>query len=68
MALSDSQLPSYTMTFIYSGVRHLQEIVDAGLEVPSVNQIELHPFCQQKEIVKWCQDHGVVVQVCPHST
>ncbi|PVF95088.1 Aldo/keto reductase [Serendipita vermifera] len=48
------------------GVRHLQELVDAGLEVPSVNQIELHPFCQQKEIVKWCEDHGVVVQAyCP---
>ena len=46
-----------------SGTRHLQEIADAGLELPSVNQVELHPFCQQKEIVKWCTDNGVVVEV-----
>jgi diketogulonate reductase-like aldo/keto reductase len=49
--------------FSISNARHLQEIADAGLELPAVNQVELHPFCQQKEIVKWCTDHGVVVQV-----
>jgi diketogulonate reductase-like aldo/keto reductase len=28
-----------------------------------VNQIELHPFCQQKEVVKWCTENGIVVEV-----
>ncbi|KAF9234526.1 NADP-dependent oxidoreductase domain-containing protein [Melanogaster broomeanus] len=45
----------------YSG-RHIEEIRQAGLEMPVVNQIELHPFCQQKEIVDYCTKHGIVVQ------
>lgn len=31
-------------------VRHLQELEEAGLELPVVNQIELHPFCQQVSV------------------
>jgi diketogulonate reductase-like aldo/keto reductase len=31
-----------------------------------VNQIELHPFCQQREIVQWCRQNGIVVEAyCP---
>ncbi|KAF4621156.1 hypothetical protein D9613_000466 [Agrocybe pediades] len=48
------------------GVKHLEEIKEAGLPLPTVNQIELHPFCQQKDIVEWCNANGVVVQAyCP---
>lgn len=48
------------------GLKHLDEIKTAGLELPTVNQIELHPFCQQKPIVAWCREHNVVVQAyCP---
>ncbi|KAJ6500046.1 Aldo/keto reductase [Mycena vitilis] len=50
------------------GVAHLKEILANGLELPSVNQIELHPFCQQKELVSWCKnpEHPIVVQAyCP---
>lgn len=48
------------------GTQHLQEIADAGLELPAVNQVELHPFCQQKDIVKWCTENGIVVEAyCP---
>ncbi|KAI0005067.1 Aldo/keto reductase [Russula compacta] len=43
-------------------VKHIEEIIEAGLEVPSVNQIELHPFCQQKTIVDYCRSHGIIVQ------
>ncbi|KAH9965877.1 Aldo/keto reductase [Russula dissimulans] len=43
-------------------VKHLEEIIEEGLELPSVNQIELHPFCQQKIIVDYCRTHGIVVQ------
>jgi len=34
--------------------------------MPSVNQIELHPFCQQKPIVDYCFRNSIVVQAyCP---
>ena len=42
------------------GVQHLQAIKDAGLELPSANQIELHPLCQQSEIVAWCRANDVL--------
>ncbi|GAA5902775.1 hypothetical protein JCM8208_007061 [Rhodotorula glutinis] len=48
------------------GVRHLEEIKEAGLELPEVNQIELHPFLQQKPIVEYCEKEGIVVEAyCP---
>ncbi|KAI0728955.1 Aldo/keto reductase [Fomitopsis betulina] len=48
------------------GVKHLEEIREAGLETPSVNQIELQPFCQQREIIDYCNKHSIFVQAyCP---
>ncbi|KAG5643620.1 hypothetical protein DXG03_000587 [Asterophora parasitica] len=47
-------------------VKHLEEIREAGLPAPAVNQIELHPFCQQLPIVEYCQRHGIVIEAyCP---
>jgi len=47
-------------------VHHIEEIKKAGYEMPSVNQIELHPFLQQREIVKYCNENNIVVQAyCP---
>ncbi|KAJ8588920.1 Aldo/keto reductase [Rhizopogon salebrosus TDB-379] len=45
----------------YSG-KHINEIIEAGLELPDVNQIELHPFCQQRPIVEYCQAKRIAVQ------
>ncbi|KAG1878982.1 NADP-dependent oxidoreductase domain-containing protein [Suillus subluteus] len=42
--------------------KHIEEIREAGLEMPVVNQIELHPFCQQKPIVEYCRKNNIVVQ------
>ncbi|KAL5481166.1 hypothetical protein ACEPAI_10107 [Sanghuangporus weigelae] len=48
------------------GVHHLEELREAGLETPSVNQVELHPFCQQKDIVEYCIERGIIIQAyCP---
>ncbi|CZT17980.1 probable aldo-keto reductase [Ramularia collo-cygni] len=33
---------------------------------PAVNQFELHPWCQQREIVSYCQKNGIAVEAyCP---
>jgi diketogulonate reductase-like aldo/keto reductase len=42
--------------------KHIKEIEEAGLEKPAVNQIELHPWCQQRPIALFCQSEGIVVQ------
>ncbi|KAJ7647190.1 NADP-dependent oxidoreductase domain-containing protein [Roridomyces roridus] len=48
------------------GVHHLKEIAEAGYDAPTINQIELHPFCQQKPIVEYCIANSIVVQAyCP---
>ncbi|KAF7361761.1 hypothetical protein MVEN_00520300 [Mycena venus] len=48
------------------GVHHLEEIKNANFELPTVNQIELHPLCQQKPIVDYCKANSIVVQAyCP---
>ncbi|KIY74251.1 Aldo/keto reductase [Cylindrobasidium torrendii FP15055 ss-10] len=48
------------------GIKHIEEIRDAGYELPSVNQIELHPFCQQRQIVKYCVANNIAVEAyCP---
>ncbi|KAJ7045671.1 NADP-dependent oxidoreductase domain-containing protein [Mycena alexandri] len=48
------------------GVHHLEELKNANFELPSVNQIELHPLCQQKPIVEYCKANSIVVQAyCP---
>ncbi|KAL4248585.1 NADP-dependent oxidoreductase domain superfamily protein [Abortiporus biennis] len=47
-------------------VNHLEEIKKAELELPSVNQIELHPFCQQRPIVEYCKENGIIIEAyCP---
>ncbi|CAF1104457.1 unnamed protein product [Rotaria sp. Silwood1] len=43
------------------GVIHLEALAKLGLEKPSVNQIELHPWQQKKDIVKYCHEHDITV-------
>ena len=45
------------------GVGHIEEMKSyAKVWPPHVNQIELHPWCQQKTIDQYCQKHGIVVE------
>ncbi|KAI0728263.1 Aldo/keto reductase [Fomitopsis betulina] len=48
------------------GVKHLEEIVAAGYELPAVNQLEIHPFCQQRPIVAYCKARNIGIEAyCP---
>lgn len=41
---------------------HLQEIFEHATVKPMVNQIELHPHLSQRELVKYCQRHEIIVE------
>lgn len=38
-----------------------EEIVEAGLPAPTVNQLLLSPFNQHKDVVEWCRTHQTLV-------
>ncbi len=40
-------------------IEHLYSLIHLAKIKPMVNQIELHPACQQKELVKFCQDNDI---------
>lgn len=44
-------------------ISHLKELIEVdGLEIPFVNQAEIHPFCQQIELRQYCSTHGIKIQ------
>ncbi|GAA4491275.1 aldo/keto reductase [Microbacterium panaciterrae] len=43
-------------------VPHLERIVTETGVIPAVDQIELHPAYQQRDVVSWARDHGVKVE------
>ncbi len=43
-------------------IRHLEELIEESHVIPSVNQVEFHPFLYQKELVKYCQNRGNQVE------
>jgi len=48
------------------GTEHIRGLANEKLELPEVNQIELHVFLQQKEHVKYCNENGIAVMgYCP---
>ena len=40
--------------------KHIEEIKQAGMRLPDVNQIELHPWSQKPELVGWLAENNIV--------
>lgn len=43
-------------------IHHLEEMKSYAKVLPAVNQVELHVFLQQPELVKYCQEHSIAVE------
>lgn len=43
-------------------VRHLKGLKRYARVTPAVNQVELHVFLQQTELVEYCRDNGIVLE------
>ena len=43
-------------------IRHLEEIVSTSGTVPAVDQVEFSPFLYQKDLLEYCQDHGIAME------
>ena len=43
-------------------IRKLDALTSAGnLEAPEMNQVELHPYLQQDELLAWCRERDILV-------
>ncbi len=43
-------------------VRHLNDLLENATVVPAVNQVELHVYLQQPELLEFCRAHDIVVE------
>ncbi|MCU1635589.1 MAG: 2,5-diketo-D-gluconic acid reductase [Cryobacterium sp.] len=43
-------------------VPHLERLLDETDVVPVVNQIELHPALQQREVTEYCREQGIAIE------
>ena len=44
------------------GMHHLVELQKLSNVPPSVNQIEVHPYLQEKDLVRYCKENNIAVQ------
>lgn len=63
-ALLQAQKNGWTKSIGVSnyGVTHLQEMLDQG-HMPVINQVDLHPFMTRTDIVDYCSQQGIVLEV-----
>lgn len=43
-------------------IRHLKDLKKYANFTPAINQVELHVFLQQSELIAYCHDNGIVVE------
>jgi diketogulonate reductase-like aldo/keto reductase len=55
----DGRLPAIGVSNFME--RHLREVIDNARVIPAVNQIELSPFLQQRQVREICNGAGIVV-------
>ncbi len=41
---------------------HLDQLAERASVMPSINQVEFHPYLQSPDLVTYCRDHGIVVE------
>ncbi|POM74904.1 Putative aldehyde reductase [Phytophthora palmivora] len=44
------------------GEAHLEKLLKTAKVKPAVNQVELHPWLMRPTLVKYCQDHGILLE------
>ena len=44
------------------GIKHLESLDKNGLSLPSVNQIEVSVFLVEDELIKYCEDKGIIIE------
>ncbi len=43
-------------------IRHLEEMKQYAHVMPAVNQVELHVFLQQPELIQYCREHDIAIE------
>jgi diketogulonate reductase-like aldo/keto reductase len=43
-------------------IKHLEELKNYAKIIPAINQVELHVFLQQPDLIKYCRDNGIQVE------
>ncbi len=43
-------------------IKHLEELKAYATVTPAVNQVELHVFLQQPELIDYCHEHGIAIE------
>ncbi|KAK0444049.1 NADP-dependent oxidoreductase domain-containing protein [Armillaria borealis] len=63
-AICDAQKDGHLKSIGIStfGIRHIQDLLDEGLPVPTVHQIDLHPFQVRSHIVAFCKKHNIALE------
>jgi len=43
-------------------IKHLEELLDNSSVVPTVNQVEFHPFLYQKKLLEYCRSNSIQLE------
>lgn len=63
-ALCDAQSQGLVKSIGVSnfGKKHIQEFIDQKVSLPTVNQVDLHPFMRHPEIVDICEQNEILLE------